>query len=118
MATVITERNPAAAAEALDDWRIGRTPVTDLFAADMRWRIEGPSPVAGTYTSTADFVERVLAPFGARFRLQAPFRPTVIRSVVAEGDTVVVAWDGHGIATTAVAPGSCASAPGRWSRAR
>lgn len=60
--------------------------------------MEGRSLVAGTYTFTADFLERVLAPFGARFRLEAPFRPTVIRSVVADGDTVVIIRDGHGVA--------------------
>jgi hypothetical protein len=41
----------------------------------------------------------VLAPFGARFSASGdPFRPVTIRSVNADGDTVIVLWDGRGIA--------------------
>ena len=40
----------------------------------------------------------MLAPFGARFATAEPFRPVEIRSVIADGDTVVVVWDGRGIA--------------------
>jgi ketosteroid isomerase-like protein len=36
----------------------------------------------------------VLRPFGARF--SRPFRPVVVRGVYADGDTVVVVWDGGG----------------------
>ena len=40
----------------------------------------------------------MLAPFGARFPTADPFRPATIRSVHADGDTVIVVWDGRGIA--------------------
>jgi uncharacterized protein len=40
----------------------------------------------------------VLAPFGARFSSSEPFRPTTIRSVHADGDPVIVLWDGRGMA--------------------
>jgi uncharacterized protein len=40
----------------------------------------------------------VLTPFGARFRPAAPFRPITIRSVHADGDTVIVCWVGRGVA--------------------
>jgi ketosteroid isomerase-like protein len=41
----------------------------------------------------------VLAPFGARFsRSSEPFRPVSIRGLYADGDTVVVLWDGRGVA--------------------
>jgi uncharacterized protein len=43
-------------------------------------------------------IDEVLAPFGARFAMSEPFRPIRIRSVLADGDTVIVLWDGHGIA--------------------
>jgi uncharacterized protein len=36
----------------------------------------------------------VLQPFGARF--SEPFRPVAVRGVYADGDTVVVLWDGEG----------------------
>jgi uncharacterized protein len=44
----------------------------------------------------------VLAPVGARFPADAPFRPARIRQVLADGDTVVVLWDGHGVANDGV----------------
>ena len=99
MTSVASEENRAIVARAFDAWRSGRAAITDLFAPEMRWRIEGRSLVAGEYASTADFVERVLAPFALRFPRDEPFRPTVIRSVIADGDPVVVIWDGHGTAT-------------------
>jgi ketosteroid isomerase-like protein len=45
---------------------------------------------------------RVLTPFGARFTTSEPFRPVTIRSVYADGDTVIVVWDGRGMATDGV----------------
>lgn len=55
MAMVTTERNRAIALGALDDWRAGRTPITDMFAADMRWRIEGRSLVATVFFEAKAF---------------------------------------------------------------
>jgi ketosteroid isomerase-like protein len=63
------------------------------------WRIEGRSRAARTYTGRDAFVGEVLAPFGARFPADDPFRPVRIRSIVADGDTVVVVWDGRGVDT-------------------
>lgn len=40
----------------------------------------------------------MLDPFGARFTDGERFRPTAIRSIIADDDTVVVVWDGHGVA--------------------
>ena len=41
----------------------------------------------------------MLAPFAARFSSSSdPFRPIAIRSVHADGDTVIVLWDGRGTA--------------------
>ena len=39
----------------------------------------------------------MLAPLAARFPTFDPFRPITIRSVHADGDTVIVVWDGRGI---------------------
>ena len=38
----------------------------------------------------------MLAPFGRRFSTTDPFRPVRIDSVHADGDTVIVRWDGRG----------------------
>jgi ketosteroid isomerase-like protein len=40
----------------------------------------------------------LVAPFAARFAAGEPFRPVRIRSVLADGDAVVVVWDGRGVA--------------------
>ena len=64
----------------------------------MTWRIEGHSAVSGQYRNRQQFIDEVLAPFGARFASGEPFRPATIRSIHADGDTVIVIWDGRGIA--------------------
>lgn len=85
--------------DAFDEWASGRGYISAVFADHMRWEIVGLSRVSTTYADKADFVDRVLAPFGERFSSADPFRPTRIRAVVAEDDTVVVVWDGRGTTT-------------------
>jgi ketosteroid isomerase-like protein len=65
---------------------------------ELVWRIEGHSLASKEYGSRQQFIDEVLTPFGARFRPSALFRPIRIRSVHADGDTVIVCWDGRGIA--------------------
>ena len=76
-------------------WRRGEGDVFSLLADDVRWTITGSSAIAGTYTDRARFLAAAIAPISAR--LAEPIRPEV-RSVVAEGDRVVVLWDGHAVA--------------------
>ena len=84
--------------EAFDAWRDGAGAITDLFAPEMVWRIEGHSLASREYANKQQFIDEVLAPFGARFAPAGSFRPIAIRSVFADGDTVIVLWDGRGIA--------------------
>ena len=93
-----TETNREIIRRAFEAWRQGTSPITDVFAPGMVWRIEGHSAAAKEYRGTQQFVDEVLAPFGARFAGGQPFRPVTIRGVYADGDTVVVIWDGRGIA--------------------
>jgi ketosteroid isomerase-like protein len=93
-----TERNRQAVQAAFTAWQDGAAPITDLFAPDMTWRIEGRSAASKEYGSRRQFVDEVLAPFGARFVDGERFRPVRVRAVVADGDTVVVVWDGSGVA--------------------
>jgi ketosteroid isomerase-like protein len=93
-----TAANRATIRAAFDAWQDGSAPITDVFAADMVWRIEGHSVASREYGDRQTFVDEVLAPFGARFAGGERFRPVTIRSVVADGDVVVVVWDGHGVA--------------------
>ncbi|MGY1824695.1 nuclear transport factor 2 family protein [Geodermatophilus sp. SYSU D00079] len=93
------ETNREIVTEAFDAWSAGRGHVSSIFADDMTWEIVGRSHAAGTYGSAQQFSEEVLRPFGARFRPDAPFRPVTVRGVHADGDTVVVLWDGEGTTT-------------------
>jgi ketosteroid isomerase-like protein len=93
-----TESNRQTIRDAFAAWQAGTAPITDVFAPDMVWRIEGHSVASREYASRDAFVDEVLTPFGARFAAGERFRPIRIRSVTADGDTVVVVWDGHGVA--------------------
>jgi ketosteroid isomerase-like protein len=97
-----TEANRATIRDAFESWREGMAPITDVFAPDMVWRIEGHSVASKEYRDRQQFVDEVLAPFGARFSAGEPFRPATVRSVHADGDTVVVVWDGRGVANDGV----------------
>jgi uncharacterized protein len=86
--------NRERAEKAFRDWQEGIGYITDLLADDLRWTIVGRSRASGTYEGKEAFVDEVLGPFGARF--SQPFRPVAVRGVYADGDTVVVLWDGEG----------------------
>jgi ketosteroid isomerase-like protein len=85
--------------EAFEAWRGGTGAITDVFAPGMVWRIEGHSVVSREYGDAQQFVDEVLAPFAARFADGERFRPVNVRSIHADGDTVIVVWDGHGVAS-------------------
>ena len=86
----------AIVAQAFDEWAAGTGYVSSLFADDMTWEIVGHSEASRKYTDAEDFVSAVLTPFGQRFTTTTPFRPVNIWQIVAEGDRVVVLWDGEG----------------------
>jgi len=91
--------NREIVADAFAAWSRGEGYVASIFADEMTWEIVGRSQAAGRYGSTRQFMDEVLHPFGARFSPDAPFRPVTIRGVYADGDTVVVLWDGEGTTT-------------------
>ena len=97
------DANRAIVRRAFERWRDGEAPIYELFAPDMTWRIEGRSLAAGDYADRQDFLDRVLAPFGARFTEGERFRPIRIHAILADGDTVVVRWDGLGTANDGIA---------------
>jgi len=96
--TDATESNRRTIRAAFEAWQAGTAPITDVFASDMVWRIEGHSVASREYGSREEFVDEVLAPFGARFAEGEAFRPVRIRSVAADDESVVVVWDGRGVA--------------------
>jgi uncharacterized protein len=93
-----TEANRTAVRAAFNAWQDGTDAITELFAPDMVWRIEGRSAASKEYGTRQEFVDEVLAPFAARFTTGERFRPVRVRSILADGDTVVVIWDGSGVA--------------------
>jgi len=86
--------------QAFEDWMNGSGNVSRIFAAQMKWEVFGRSAASGRYESAAEFVTKVLVPMNKRFVDSDPMRPTKIRSVYADGPTVIVIWDGGG--TTAL----------------
>lgn len=91
----VEEKNRRTIQTSFDNWKRGAGSVFDLLASDAKWTIDGRSAVSGTYHSRRDFMDRVVVPFNAR--LSTPLVPTV-RGVYADGDTVIVLWDGAAMA--------------------
>jgi uncharacterized protein len=76
---------------AFDEWAAGTGGPFALLADDATWTITGNSPVSRTFGSRREFIDTVIDPFNAR--LSEPLRPTV-RAVYADGDWVIVLFDG------------------------
>ncbi|MCI8211002.1 ketosteroid isomerase [Pseudomonas sp. S25] len=77
------------------NWQQGKGTTFDLLTPDTEWTVAGSSPVSGVYQGKKDFLERAVKPISAR--LATPIKPTVL-SIVAEGDVVVVLWNGEATA--------------------
>lgn len=92
----VEERNRRAIQTSFDNWRRGAGGSTyDLLASDVKWTIIGKATVAGIYHSRRDLMDQVIIPF--KSRLSIPLVPTV-RGLYADGDTVIVLWDGAAMA--------------------
>jgi len=91
----VEEKNRRTVQTAFDNWRRAFGSVYDLLASDAKWTIVGRSVVSGTYNSRRDFMDQVTVPFNSR--LSTPLVPTV-RAIYADGDTVIVLWDGAAMA--------------------
>jgi ketosteroid isomerase-like protein len=89
--TEAASANAAQVAQAFEAWKQGRGSVFDLLAEDAVWTVAGVSPVSGTYQSRGELIARAVDPIHAQ--LSTPITP-VLRHVVAQGDQVVVLWDG------------------------
>jgi ketosteroid isomerase-like protein len=63
----------------------------DILDDNVRWTVIGSCPVSKTYTSKQAFFEGATRPLSAK--LAGPIQPTV-RNIIAEGDQVVLQWDG------------------------
>lgn len=91
----VEEKNRRTIQVAFDNWRRSSGSVFDLLASDAKWTIVGLSTASGTYHSRRDFMDQVIIPFNSR--LSTPLVPTV-RAIYADGDMVIVLWDGAAMA--------------------
>lgn len=92
----LAERNRRFVDAAFARWAAGGSGFFDeVLHPDAVWTIKGSGPSAGVYRGRRDFLERAVRPFAAR--MKQPVRP-VRRTLWAEGDTVIVQWDGEGVA--------------------
>ena len=82
-----TETNREIIRQAFDAWRQGTGAITDVFAPNMVLAYRGHSAASKEYRSRQQFIDEVLAPFGARFTVSEPFRPVTIRAVYADDVT-------------------------------
>lgn len=92
---MIEQRNKATVQQSFDQWRNGTGSAFDLLAPDVTWTITGTGATAGTYRSRQALLDQVISPTSAR--LSTPIVPTV-RGIWADGDMVIVLWDGEGTA--------------------
>lgn len=93
----IEAQNKTIVREAFEKWRAGGNVFAELLAPDVVWTIHGSGPVAGTYRSLEDFVERASVPLISR--LATPIVPQV-HDIWANGDTVIVRFDGSATTTS------------------
>lgn len=79
--------------QAFEQWAAGGTSFfTDVLSPDIVWTIEGSGPSAGVFRGR-DAVIQMVRPFASR--LSEPNRPVSTR-VWADGDHVIVNWEGAG----------------------
>jgi ketosteroid isomerase-like protein len=88
-------RNKALVAAAFEAWSAGTGSPFALLSEEATWTIAGNSAAAGTYRDRETFLREVIRPFNAR--MSQGLRP-VVRSLVAEGNSVVIRFDAAGIA--------------------
>jgi uncharacterized protein len=93
------EKNKALVRAAFERWQNHIGGPFELLVPDAEWTIVGTSPLSKTYRSAKEFIDTVITPFNARMR--EPLKPT-IRGLYADGDTVIIFFDGAGVAKDGV----------------
>ena len=87
------QRNREIVSKAFAAWAAGgQSFFDDVLAPEVVWTIKGSGPSAGVHRGRQDLIERAVKPLSSR--LASPIRPTV-RNLWAEGEHVVIHWDGE-----------------------
>lgn len=90
-----TARNKQLVQRAFDGWAKGQGNLYDLMTPDAHWTLTGSAPLSKTYTSKQQFVDATVTPLFER--LATPFVP-IVHKLYAEGDVVIVAFEGSATA--------------------
>ena len=78
--------------DAFDAWAAGDgAAFFNILAEDVQWTVIGSGPVSRAYTSRQAFLDGAAKPLNAK--LAGPIQPTVV-NIIAEGDNVVLQWEG------------------------
>lgn len=89
-------RNRQIVTEAFERWQAGGTGFfSEVLSPDVVWTIEGSGPTAGRHEGRDALIARGVRPLTSR--LATPIRP-VAKTVWADGDHVIVAWQGEATA--------------------
>jgi hypothetical protein len=88
-----TAENKKLVQDAFAAWTRGEgNAVFNLLADDVHWTVIGSTPVSRTYMSKREFLEGAVKPLGEK--IAGAIQPAV-RDVSADGDKVIVEWDGR-----------------------
>ena len=90
------QANKEAVNKAFAAWAAGgRTFFDDMLAPNVVWTIKGSSPTARVLRGKQALIDGAVTPLSTR--LQRQIRPT-IRNLWADGDHVIIEWDGEAVA--------------------
>lgn len=90
----IEQRNKQIVQQYFDNWRNKTGSFFDLLTPDATWTVSGTGAGVGTFRKQ-ELLDQVIAPTSARLSTQIV--PTV-RGIWADGDMVVVLWNGEATA--------------------
>lgn len=90
----IEQRNKQIVQQYFDNWRNKTGSIFDLLTPDATWTVSGTGAGVGTFRKQ-ELLDQVVAPTSARLSIQIV--PTV-RGIWADGDMVIVLWDGEATA--------------------
>ncbi|MDD9924204.1 MAG: nuclear transport factor 2 family protein [Rhodospirillaceae bacterium] len=89
-----TEQNRKIVEDAIALWTAGDGgAIFRILADDVQWTVIGTTAVSGTYNGQQDFIDRALKPLSRR--LDGAITPEVV-DIIAEGDRIVLLWNGTG----------------------
>ena len=92
-------RNLEVVRTGFEAWTNGTGSPLAAIADDVTWEVVGNSVASRVYHGKQDFLNNVIRQFNAR--LAVPLKPTV-REIYADGDTVIVFFDGEATARDGV----------------